>query len=795
MGLLLIARDNIKKKKGNTFILFLLISLAVLFMYLGISVLSNMNRVIDDRNTAVNGADYLLFTLNTHTEAIENILKQQMDITYLEREKAIYSSGVKFYNSKNSAEKADQLDFIFLNKDSDRNLSVINLINQGNEWKNDSIILPFYMNVGMGYNTGDILKLMYKEQVYSFEIYGFTEDVMFSTPTNISVEKCFISSEYFNIISNEWGDTGVIYHADLVNNSNGEKFDENMNQILREKIPDFQYLPNLSSDYDSMKYGTSITANIFMGVLTVFAVLLIFISLVIVHFNINNSIEMNMQNIGMLEASGYTSGQLITATILEFMIIGIFGGGFGLLGANCASGILGGIVSASIGLFWKMNFDILSACLSILITLLLVLFAVVTCSLKFKRINPLDALRGGINAHNFKKNQIPLNRIPLPLNIAIGLKIILYNKKRNLLVCLIIIILTFCANESVFIYQNFALHRDKLLEITGLEMPDIAVFLEDTDINTLQTKMEELKKKAASVNGVEQIIKYKPKDIVCSNGENKITVNFDIYDKTDSLRVDTVYEGRRPKFDNEIMLTTTMAGKLKVSVGNVVYLEVNGERKDYLLVGISQGVNNLGKKAMITSEGMSRLSPSIIPSILYIYTEDSANLPFVIKNLKEALSGENVTIKNFQDYISVSLRSIVTVMKALCSVMLSVVLLVIALILVLLIKIQLIRERKQLGIYKALGYTTGQLIMQIVMSYIPIVFIGTIFGCIIAWFGVNPSFALSLTMFGIKRCNMDINITYMFVIIAGIVAWATLIAVISSYRIKRIVPWRMVQEL
>ncbi len=112
----------------------------------------------------------------------------------------------------------------------------------------------------------------------------------------------------------------------------------------------------------------------------------------------------------------------------------------------------------------------------------------------------------------------------------------------------------------------------------------------------------------------------------------------------------------------------------------------------------------------------------------------------------------------------------------------------------LLIKIQLVRDQKQLGIYKALGYTTGQLMMQTAM-YIPVLFAGTILGCILAWFLVNPTFILSLSAFGIKKCNMNVNIIYMFGIIAGIVLWALLIALLCSARIKKITPWKMIQEI
>lgn len=95
MGLLLIARDNIRRKKGNTFLFFLLVALSVLLLYVGISVVTNIDNVIDSRNAHVNGADYLLFTGSSHTQEIAEILKEQKETAYMEREKALYATGAK----------------------------------------------------------------------------------------------------------------------------------------------------------------------------------------------------------------------------------------------------------------------------------------------------------------------------------------------------------------------------------------------------------------------------------------------------------------------------------------------------------------------------------------------------------------------------------------------------------------------------------------------------------------------------------------------------------------------------
>ena len=795
MRLLLIAKDNIKKKKINAIILLLLVAMAVLLLYTGISSLRNMGSVIDNRNAATNGADYALFTLSTHVDEIENILKQQDVTKEVETEKAIYASGVKFYKEENEKKDASQLGFFFLDKNANRNMSTIQLIDKGSKWKEDSIILPYYMKTGMGYRTGDMIHLIYKEQTYSFEIYGFTEDVMFATPTNVSAEKCFISREYFQKYGNEWGNVGTFIRANLKEGTDIEQFESDMNQIFNTKIADYKYLNNWSFNYSTMRYGASISANIAMGVLTAFSGLLIFIALVVVYFNITNFIEMNIKNIGMLEASGYTSIQMMLSTALEFFLISIFGIVIGLIIASGASDSIGGILSASIGLQWKTGFDLISAVTSVGITLILMLSSVIYCSRKYRKIAPLDALRNGIHTHNFKKNWILLDTVPLPLNIALGFKGIVYNKKKNIVVCLIIILLTFCANEAACIYENFAVHQNTLIEVSGFETPDITVTLSGSDSKKLKETMGGIKQQVADTKGVSKVLEYTAFEMVCKRGEKQVTINCDAYDDTSALRINNVLEGRRPECDNEIMLTTAMTDKLGASIGDVIYVEMNGIRKDFLIVGISQGINHLGRKGMITKDGLQRYGKDITPACLYVYADSQNDLNGLMKKLQGNVTNTNVTITNFHNYIDVTMSSILSAMKILCVVMVTIVALVIAMILVLLIFIQMVRDQQQLGIYKALGYTTKQLMLQTAISYVTLVSIGVVAGCVLAWFGVNPSFVLCLSAFGIEKCNMYMSLFSMLGIVVGMILWALIISLLCSIRIRKIVPWKMMQEL
>ena len=795
MGVFLIAKDNIKKKKANAVILFLLVALSVLLLYTGTSVLSNIEQVIDNQNESINGTDYLLITPSTEVETINTLLKNREEVAECEYEGAIMLTGTKYYSGYENEEDAQQLAFLFQDKDAKRNISKLKIIDEGGEWKENSIIVPYYMKVGMNYESGDILNLIYKGSTYSFEIYGFSEDVMFSTPSNVPMEKCFISKACLEKYADLWGGEATIFRAILKEGYEKEKFEVDALQMLMDQVTDFQYMNNFSVNYATMRTGATITANILMGVLTVFAVLLIFIALIILFFNVNNSIESNMKNIGMLEASGYTSRQLAAATICEFIVISIAGIIAGFLGASAATKMIGALLSASIGLGWKMGFDSGSALFSTIITIILILLAAVVSSRKYKKIAPLDALRNGINTHNFKKNHIRMEEAGLPLNLSIGLKNILYNKKKNVFICLIVIVLSFCANVTVSVYTNFVLQNDILIQLTGLEMHEVTVEATESTTDGLTKFLNESKQKLSSMKGIKQILEYTNTDVKLRNGENEISANCDIYDDMGNLSTENLVEGKRPEYDNEIMVTKVILDRLDATLGDVIYLELNGQSKDYLVVGISQGITNLGRKVVITKEGMTRLNKDFVPMALYIYLEEGTKIKGALTEIESRLSDQKVEVYDFHDYLSAATTSISSAMSNMCVVLIIAVILVIAMLLLLLIKTQLVRDKKLLGIYKALGYTTWQLIMQTTMSYLPVVLIGAILGSVVAWFGINPSITACISAFGVRNCSMRIIPLDLLGVAVVIGLWAELIAILCSAQIRKIVPREMIQEI
>ena len=112
----------------------------------------------------------------------------------------------------------------------------------------------------------------------------------------------------------------------------------------------------------------------------------------------------------------------------------------------------------------------------------------------------------------------------------------------------------------------------------------------------------------------------------------------------------------------------------------------------------------------------------------------------------------------------------------------------------LIIKTQITRSWRDLGVSKALGYTSGQLITQTMMSNMPSVLIGIVLGLLVSAFSAEKLMRVLFTIFGFRKAPFYVNSgSYMIavVLIAGI---AMITSAWVGRRIRKLEPVKMITE-
>ncbi len=777
----MLALNGIKKKKGDTVALLILIGFATIMMYIGISVFSNVVNVLDQVNERNHGADVMISTPLDDKDMEGNILSLS-EVKEVETSESLYAYSGKYWRE---GDKKEEMSFMVERMDKRYAFFTPEIINKGDVAKDNSIILPYFLHVGKGYETGDLVKIQVNQTTYECEVYGFMEDVLFAQPTNISIFHVQVAPKMYE----KMGEQMSVFHTFRVRttpDANTEDVEGKISAVLEKKSPEYKQYYNLQVNYGTMRFGDTLTANIIMAILVAFAVIILVVAIVIVCFSIQNSIEQNMTNTGIMEAAGFTTGQLMFATVMESILVALVGIAAALTISPFLSEAIGGIIASSIGVRWQLGFDGRSALITGTVIFVFIVLATYLEARGYKKISILDALRGGVKTHNFRKNHLPLEKTFLPLNVALGVKGILNQKKKSVAICLIIMVLAVACSSGFFLQQNFVESQDNMLQLVGLERTSAQIQVpDDMDIHEVGEKIGE-------IQGVKDVNYFTSNTMKLAKGSAEESYTVDYWEDTDKIQTRTIVEGRYPLYDNEIAISRLVCEKLDARVGDVIRVTSGDTTDEYLVVGMTQHIEYLGKKAVMTFDGVRRVNSSVKPNVLMLYTREDMKFGTLEKEIHKLYP--KLEVINSKQIIQSTCDPISQSMAMLCLVFNICTVLIIMIILFLMIRMKLTQEKVKMGVKKAMGFTTGQLMLGVIMNYVPTALVGSVFGVIVSYFTFDSLTSMCLAFCGVRGCDMEKGFSYMALTVLLITVTSLVASVLMSVRIRRVEPCRMIRE-
>lgn len=779
--MLFIARNNLAKKKSDVVTLIMLILLSTLLLYISISVLKRTPQVIDTVCDEVNTADAFYASACPETGKITSVLNDMENVKQIE-----YSEGVEL-TAKYHTEGSEEKETVFLLEPIETVGEICKIPDIGDQKKYQTILLPYYMKMGDKIDEGDHLYLLLGNTEYEFEVGGFVEDPLFATPLNISVFRCYITEEYYKDILEAQQKvremTNYIYKIKIYGRTSSQDFNGEMASRLSQEVPELADYMNILINIETMKVGVSFLSNIGMGIMLVFSVLLICIALIIAWCSIKNFIDGNLKNLGILMTSGYTKGQLMGSTCMEMLLISVTGSCFGLIIGVLLNQTVGTLVSSLIGLKWNQPVDVSTAVLVFVLVNLVVLLVTVLSGRVYGRIEILEALRGGIKTHNFRGNPLPLVKCPLPQPLALGIKSILGEKRKNAAIMGVVTLLGFASSIGFALFQNFAAEDQALTEMIGVELG--TVLLSGPEI-------EEAGKKIETWDEVRKVLYYDNRSVELTAGEKQIVLTCDFWKEPEQNEYSVLIKGRLPKYDNEISVTAIVADQLGVTVGDIIYVKGDQEKKDYIISGITQQMEMLGLKATMIMEGAARVNGSSVVNQIRVYTKDDCAYEQIEKKIKTEFPDLDIT--SLSENMEIVLSSVKAAMAILCVVFVVITVVIVTLTIILLVKTKITREWKQYGVYKALGFTTGELIVQIQMSSLPVFLTGSIIGAVLSVYLLNPLVQTCLSSAGIVQSDLTVHAQWLVLSVVIIMAVSTGVSFLCAYRVRKVEPVKMLTE-
>ncbi len=785
-ALIFMAKNNLKKKKGEVFVLILLTAISAMICYCSMSVITGITNILDTAYQNAHTADVMYLFDKGHEDKLTELFDSDQRVTKYESSELV--AGMAEYRSSLSMEPSEYTFWIDRIEEKRTIGTLYGTDAQDPAWKpaENDILLPYYLKTF--YAIDDDFYFAPGGKEYRFRVAGFFEDPMLSTPLSVTVYHVYISQAYYDKMMEEEPalskQTVTLYRLRLEEGINTIEFEEEMTGLIAREVSEAaEGTARFSLNWMGMRGAGCIMSYVGMGLALVFSGLLICVTLIIVCFGIRNFMERNLKNIGILMAGGYTAKQLRRETVLEMGLVSAAGAFAGVIFGILGSGVTGSLQAILSGLRWEEKINIGIAFSVFAAIVFIVCGTAYLSGGTYKKITVLDALRGGIHTHNFKKSVFPIesNRLPLPLLLAF--KGIFSEKRKSIGILGIVVLLFVTTCVSFSLFEHFVIESDTLLDFAGIDNGDVAIYGNDL------TGIKEELKKWDEISGV---LTYQTTELKLAYKDAERTISCDIWDDFGLLQHDILLEGRFPKHQNEMVLSTNAANELGVTVGDVIYLEGRSGRLDYLITGIDQKINHMGKKALLTVEGMVRADVSAHAPALYLYLKEGVSFTEIEEKLKQHYT--DIEISDSRKVIAESISGIAFSIGMICVVFLVITGLVVIFVEILLIRSKVAREKKNYGIHKALGYTTAQLTIWTMMSNMPLVVLGAAVGAIVSEPLGNRLAMVCFSLFGFKKVSLPVSLFWRICAVTAITVIALAAAFLAALKIRKIDPVKLLTE-
>jgi len=768
----LLARANIRKSKGQMIILVVLFLVAAMLMNVGFALLFNFGNYFEEMAEDLNTSDTLvLISQNLWTEETAQLLQESS--TEFEKRDVLFMFG-EIPMGENENMVLSQ--FIFSDVNEVRNLSQWMLVSDSMPLDDDSAYIPYGLYIH-GHELGDDFVIETSDGPVSFTIHGHTESILsdgVNTPANI-----FLPTARFQQLFDDFPDyRGFLIFANGVDNIRGLLFGLEELSGFPAGFDPSEAIGGISLE-DITMFRTMM-ANMTAMIMVVFTLIIALVSLFVVRFRIQNSLEEDMPKIGSLQAIGYTSKQIKHSIILQYVLVILFASILAIAPTIFLLPMIGEVLATQSGIFWRPGITPEFYALTTVILVFLVWVSTTVSARGVKKITPVSALRGEVTAgKKAKRNRIPLSKSRLSLIPALAGKSVFQGLRQSLMMFFILLAVSFTAMISLTIFYNATIDLTAFEVIPGGERANSAIALRpDEDLDALRDEIIALPDvRDAQFHDFTQTI---------ISGEFSL---ISVMDDFDRRVTQNIHRGSFPRTDNEIALSGLASNRFDVDIGDEVTLGT--DESLFVVSGIFSGI---GEDAMVTIDGMRRAQPEFTQGSLNIYLYPEVDAAIFTENLGEQFADQSFLVVDVDTQFEEGAGVFASILSLVGIAILGIAIFVILLILYLVIGATIVRRHRELGIQKAIGYTTGNLMCQISLAFsLPIVS-GAVIGVLLGILYASPLLNVAMRPMGVLAANLLINNTWLIIAGVMIIALAIGLSLLVTWRIRKISAYKLVTE-
>lgn len=515
-----------------------------------------------------------------------------------------------------------------------------------------------------------------------------------------------------------------------------------------------------------------ILQNAFSGLLAAFVAVLLFVVLIVLGHSIGSTIEADYVNMGILKTIGFTGNKLRRIQLVQYLIVILGGMVCGAAAAVPLSSLVSQATLTTTGIRIPDGLPAVWCLLCCIAVFLILTGFIVLKTVKINRITPMKAIRGEAfisgSGTLCGRKSFPIQGRFLKLSMA--LRQLTAGARRYVGACIVAILLVFFASVIG--------RMDTWLGADGKGMMD-AFNPADHDIGVQifgDYTAEEAESTVLSYTGITD--RY----LLAMPGVSVNGIDYTANVITDPERFHII-DGRTSVSDDEIVLTEVVASDLGVSIGDSVTVQADLGSEEYKVSGIYTCANDMGANIGMSREGYLKIGQDD-PAIWchHYFLEDAAKKEAVTEALKETYGGDVHVHENTWPGLS----GIILAMQALLVFMY-----VMAAVFILIVTVMtgskiVSAEQRDIGIYKAVGFTSGQLRGAFALRFMMVAALGSIIGTMLAAFLTDPLVSMAMKMAGISNFSSGPTAGNTLVPSVVVILMFTGFAYAASWKVKKV---------
>lgn len=771
----LIASSNLRRVKGQTVAIVALILFASAMLNLWLMLSTDYKRNFDRYHDKLN-AEHVTLEVFGRGDELRDFIAETMEkderIIQYSIEDALCMVGSFAYN-----EGEVNTEFVILEKEAALNRPVgkVEIVEEGD--CASGVYLPMLYGVGGNISVGETIRLTIGGNEVDYTVCGFLNSVMAGSH-NCSMADFLLTKDCYEELEEKgYAPASTLVSVRIQDRAESEEIEAELKNAVSARFPGLRTLSNSYSLVSSSRY---ISQMICSGIVSAMAFFVTVIALVVIASNVMNDIQENMRSLGALKAIGYRSTQVIAALLLQFLGVALLTALAGIGLSYCLFPAVNGMMISQTGIPYRVHFLLVPFAVTLAIIGGTVALAVWLSARRIRKIDPVAALRQGVLTHNFKRNHVPLKETGAPLHLALALKTTFSGVKQNVTVCITMLVLSLVVVFAGLMVENVIVDMEPFINLIVGETADSCVNVNAAAEDGFLEMMGEEKaaEKVYLYHSVE--VAHGDRDgimLMATLSEDFLAVN----------NQNVCFEGRFPRYDNEVAIAAKYAGEKKLEIGDEITLVAEGQECSYVICGFTQISNNLGKDCLLTRSGYERMG-TLEDLSYYINIREGEDIDAFHDRVSDRLGDDvNATINIFSTINGAS-SVYVSLMEIIVAAVLVVGAAVVVFVLYLLVRTLLSSKKRDYGILKALGFTTGELVLQTAASFLPAVVLSAAVGLPVCAGIINPLTALFLRGIGVVKCTFTVPVGLIAASGVGLVLFSFGIACLLSARIRKIAP-------